>query len=215
MNNVSTFHPLFTCVKLAHLKNCDYICDIAIHNMNTRLKQFLLAENISQSQFADTIGVARASISHILSGRNKPGFEFFSSIARHYPTLNLSWLITGKGRMYGNSPAPDSFVAVTSAASAGRETASAGEISPREEENDLFSDVPSGISHSRAADYGSPAEAAENDGRAKTASGRSVRSGTAAEGVAELRTEQYASPEARRITKVVVFYDDNTYQELK
>ena len=95
------------------------------------------------------------------------------------------------------------------------ETAAAGEISPREEENDLFSDMPVGISHSRAADYGSLAEAAENDGRAKTASGRSVRSGTEAEGLPELRTEQYASPEARRITKVVVFYDDNTYQELK
>ena len=68
--------------------------------MNRRLQQFLSAENITQSQFADKIGVAKASVSHILSGRNKPGFEFIESMANCYPNLNLDWLIGGKGRMY-------------------------------------------------------------------------------------------------------------------
>ena len=71
--------------------------------MNKRLQQFLAAENISQAQFADTIGVARASISHILAGRNKPGFDFIESTARHFPALNLEWLITGRGRMYNGT----------------------------------------------------------------------------------------------------------------
>jgi len=71
--------------------------------MNKRLQQFLAAENISQAQFADTIGVARASISHILAGRNKPGFDFIESTARHFPALNLEWLITGRGRMYNSA----------------------------------------------------------------------------------------------------------------
>ncbi|MBQ3941506.1 MAG: helix-turn-helix transcriptional regulator, partial [Bacteroidales bacterium] len=57
--------------------------------MNTRLLRFLEAENISQSQFADSIGVARASISHILSGRNKPGFDFLEKLASQYPNLSL------------------------------------------------------------------------------------------------------------------------------
>ena len=70
--------------------------------MNERLLQFLRAENITQSQFADNIGVARASISHIVSGRNKPGFDFLENTARHYPALNIGWLITGKGRMYSS-----------------------------------------------------------------------------------------------------------------
>lgn len=72
--------------------------------MNTRLQQFLSAENLTQSQFADSIGVARASISHILAGRNKPGFEFVESLARRYPALNLEWFITGKGKMYKTGP---------------------------------------------------------------------------------------------------------------
>ena len=68
--------------------------------MNTRLKQFLAAENISQSQFADTIKVVRASVSHVLAGRNKPGYDFIKAIMDNYPELNIEWLILGKGKMY-------------------------------------------------------------------------------------------------------------------
>ena len=68
--------------------------------MNTRLEQFLAAENISQSQFADTIDVARASVSHILAGRNKPGWDFLNNMLKHYPNLNIEWLLNGTGKMY-------------------------------------------------------------------------------------------------------------------
>lgn len=68
--------------------------------MNRRLLQFLQAENITQTQLADTLSVARGSVSHILAGRNKPGYDFIESLLLHYPQLNLDWLITGKGRMY-------------------------------------------------------------------------------------------------------------------
>lgn len=68
--------------------------------MNTRLKQFLAAENISQAQFADRIKVVRASVSHVLAGRNNPGYDFIKAIMDNFPTLNIEWLILGKGKMY-------------------------------------------------------------------------------------------------------------------
>lgn len=68
--------------------------------MNRRLLQFLQAENLTQTQFADTLSVARGSVSHILAGRNKPGYDFLESLLLHYPRLNLEWLLTGRGRMY-------------------------------------------------------------------------------------------------------------------
>ena len=68
--------------------------------MNRRLLQFLQAQDITQTQFADTLAVARGSVSHILSGRNKPGYDFLESLLLHYPELNLDWLLTGKGSMY-------------------------------------------------------------------------------------------------------------------
>lgn len=74
--------------------------------MNTRLKQFLAAENISQSQFADTIKVVRASVSHVLAGRNNPSYDFIKAIMDNYPSLNIEWLILGKGKMYKDSPNP-------------------------------------------------------------------------------------------------------------
>ena len=71
--------------------------------MDKRLQQFLDAESISQAQLADTLGVARASISHILSGRNRPGFDFLEAMAVHYPGISMDWLLTGNGRMYKDS----------------------------------------------------------------------------------------------------------------
>lgn len=76
--------------------------------MNRRLLQFLQAENLTQTQFADTLSVARGGVSHILSGRNKPGYDFLESLLLHYPRLNLEWLLTGKGRMYKDASPEDS-----------------------------------------------------------------------------------------------------------
>ena len=76
--------------------------------MNKRLQQFLNAENISQSQLADTLNVARAGVSHIISGRNRPGFDFLESMALHYPQLSMEWLLTGKGKMYKDNSLFDS-----------------------------------------------------------------------------------------------------------
>ena len=68
--------------------------------MNQRLQQFLNAENLTQTQLAERIGVAKASVSHILAGRNKPGYDFIVNLSRQFPNLNLDWLVNGKGRMY-------------------------------------------------------------------------------------------------------------------
>lgn len=68
--------------------------------MNNRLQQFIAAENISQAQLADSLNVARASISHILAGRNKPSYDFISSLMTEFPNLNMEWLMFGKGKMY-------------------------------------------------------------------------------------------------------------------
>lgn len=76
--------------------------------MNRRLLQFLQAENLTQTQFADTLSVARGSVSHILSGRNKPGYDFLESLMLHYPALNLEWLLTGRGKMYKDAASEDS-----------------------------------------------------------------------------------------------------------
>lgn len=68
--------------------------------MDSRLQQFLNAENMTQSELADRIGVARASVSHILAGRNKPSIEMIQKLSESFPALNLDWFINGNGKMY-------------------------------------------------------------------------------------------------------------------
>jgi len=67
--------------------------------MKDQLIKILTHFGITATRFADEIGVQRSSISHILSGRNKPSYDFIMRIIEKYPSLNPSWLLTGKGNM--------------------------------------------------------------------------------------------------------------------
>ena len=68
--------------------------------MKERLIQLLDLEQLSPSKFADIIGVQRSSISHVISGRNKPSFDFLQKTLKAFPGLNASWLMLGEGTMY-------------------------------------------------------------------------------------------------------------------
>lgn len=71
--------------------------------MRNRLQQFLNAEQLSPARLSDIIGIQRSGMSHILSGRNKPSFDFIQKLMLKFPALNSEWLITGKGKMYKES----------------------------------------------------------------------------------------------------------------
>ncbi|WP_298345882.1 helix-turn-helix transcriptional regulator [uncultured Algibacter sp.] len=62
-----------------------------------RLQKIIDYYNESASSFAEKIGVQRSSISHILSGRNKPSLDFILKILSAYPEVDLYWLFNGKG----------------------------------------------------------------------------------------------------------------------
>ncbi len=63
-----------------------------------RIKKIILFYGISAAQLADKIGVQRSSISHLLSGRNKPSLDFVMKIVKAYDAIDLYWLLNGKGR---------------------------------------------------------------------------------------------------------------------
>ena len=68
-------------------------------NMNFRLKKWIDLKKHKPSELADNIGVNRATVSHILSGRNKPSIDFLEKLLNVYPDLNANWLITGIGHV--------------------------------------------------------------------------------------------------------------------
>ena len=68
--------------------------------MHLRIKKWLDLNNQKASELANNIGVNRATISHILSGRNKPSIDFLEKLLNVYPEINANWLITGTGSIY-------------------------------------------------------------------------------------------------------------------
>jgi transcriptional regulator with XRE-family HTH domain len=141
--------------------------------MNNRLKQFLAAENITQAQFADNINVVRASVSHVLSGRNNPSFDFIKAMMAQYPRLNMDWLIFGKGRMYKDS-------------------------SPVQDESQLFPielEIPARIPEIDQQDI-VPAPKPSSDSQNTP------------------DDTLQASVKQRKVSKIIILYDDGTFQEM-
>jgi len=67
--------------------------------MHERLKDWMKKEDLRSSELADVIGVNRSTVSHILSGRNKPSIDFLEKLLLNYPTINANWLIGGVGNI--------------------------------------------------------------------------------------------------------------------
>jgi transcriptional regulator with XRE-family HTH domain len=68
--------------------------------MIDRIKKLLETEQLSPSQFADEIKLQRSSLSHVLSGRNKPSLDFVMKIKQRFANVSLDWLIFGAGNMF-------------------------------------------------------------------------------------------------------------------
>ena len=61
-----------------------------------RLRMIMDAHKLNAGSFADRIGVQRSNVSHVLSGRNKPGFDFIEKLLLAFPRVSAEWLFTGK-----------------------------------------------------------------------------------------------------------------------
>lgn len=73
-------------------------------SIKDRFKMIMEREKLTAGAFAESIGVAQATISHILGPRNKyPSTEVILRLHQRYDDVNLGWLLTGKGEMSNNS----------------------------------------------------------------------------------------------------------------
>ena len=75
---------------------------LQIEDFIKRLEFIMEHFGLNASSFADKVNVQRSSISHLLSGRNKPSLDFIMKIIDEFPSLNLYWLLDGKGEFLKN-----------------------------------------------------------------------------------------------------------------
>lgn len=70
---------------------------VNIEDFIKRLETVLEYYSLTASSFADKISVQRSSMSHLLSGRNKPSLDFIMKLVEEFPEVSLEWIINGKG----------------------------------------------------------------------------------------------------------------------
>lgn len=68
--------------------------------MREKLLDLMKSEGLKSSQLAELLEINPAGISHILAGRNKPGFDLLQKILRRFPRINPDWLLLDSNRMY-------------------------------------------------------------------------------------------------------------------
>lgn len=68
--------------------------------MKEKLLALMQNEGLRSSQLAEILDVNPAGISHILAGRNKPGFDLLQKILRRFPRVNPDWLLLDAPNMY-------------------------------------------------------------------------------------------------------------------
>lgn len=75
--------------------------------MKERLIQLMQLLGVNPTQFANQIGVQRATLQHILSGRNEASLKIVTGINQAYPSVNLQWLLYGQGHAIDSQNNPD------------------------------------------------------------------------------------------------------------
>ena len=123
-----------------------------------RLHTIMEYHELSAASFADKIDVGRSSISHLLSGRNKPSLDFVMKIVSAFPDVELYWLLNGKGHF------------------------------PKREENDRFPGPPKKGPVPQAA----PQDLFSNSEK--------------------IEKSETASENRKEIRRIVLFYDDGTFE---
>ena len=68
--------------------------------MKEKLSNFMKNEGLTSSRLAEILETQPSSISHIISGRNKPGFDLLQKILQRFPKVNPDWLLLDSEQMY-------------------------------------------------------------------------------------------------------------------
>ncbi len=68
--------------------------------MRNRLQQIMEREGMTPGRFADSIGIQRSALSHILNGRNNPSLDVVTKVLARFDYLSTDWLMFGHGPMF-------------------------------------------------------------------------------------------------------------------
>lgn len=79
---------------------------VYMNDFTEKLKKIIQTEGLTASKFAEKIGVQRSSVSHVLSGRNKPSLDFILKINKSIDNISLDWLLDNENDVNETFPTP-------------------------------------------------------------------------------------------------------------
>jgi DNA-binding XRE family transcriptional regulator len=68
-------------------------------DLNKRVLSVMEVKGMSKSTFALALDISLPVLTHIGSGRNKPGLELITRIIATFPDISPDWLLLGSGTM--------------------------------------------------------------------------------------------------------------------
>lgn len=183
-------------------------------NFPERIRNLMQSEGLNAKQFADKVGMNQTAVSHLLSGRNKPSYDSVIGIKIAFPNLNIEWLMFGQLPMYKDNTSVNPAV-----------PAADGPMAAPEEPN-LFSEFDKPVSAPTPVSAFAPVSEAVRD--ENLAPENRVESVSSADDKNEATLEVQnptAGPQvireviketvARKISRIIVFYDDHSYEDFQ
>ncbi len=181
---------------------------------------------MNQQAFANLTGIATASLSNIYGGRTRPTLNHVEALMKSFPTLNINWLLTGEGEMFGSLSNPDR--------SAGDEQSGSEDGKPTTDGNDVavqhttdkmaepllpFADESQNTvigqnfpTQQSPAGYNSQPRHQSYQPTGHKSSQPSAQQSSMRGGYPSVNVVPSVSPSTRKITEIRVFYDDQTWE---
>ena len=152
--------------------------------MKDRIRQLMDYEGLNAAQFSKKVNINTSVLSHLLGGRNLPSYDIVQKIVAACPDMNIEWFITGRGPMI--KPTSDALADEWPA------------DSPVDDYPQLFETPKSVPVHDPAVKYRK-----ENG----------VQQPEKAPEKPVVQADMTLKNAPREVRKIVVFYEDNTYEE--
>lgn len=179
-----------------------------IENVATRLKKFINETGLTDSQFADTCGISRSTLSLFLSGKNKKLNDvILSQIHSSFPNLSIQWLLFNEGNMDLNSS---------------KENDTNGNLDEKLDESFTFDDF--GIdplvenekfpgNYSGVSEYSKEMEAFLHSNALQNIVNKYIT--LPLNEISEVNKKLLKEKMQRKVVKITIYYDDNTFETFK
>ncbi len=176
-----------------------------------RIKELIEHLQLSNKSFAESIDIAPAIISHVLSGRNNPSLHLIQQITNVYTNVNLTYLLNGEGSLLMEESDKQEFSSESSKSNVEQQSAalppgaryvsppSGAPVLPKQEKAPEETQMPKEMpKQQNTPPVGLKPEVADNERRDKQNS--------------EKFTNVYKAS-GKRIERIVVFYTDRSFRE--